>query len=349
MRTFVGPAVVLLLGLGVGSPVPSAAEDPPPAKSDAAPDGGEARAAWIAERVALVASAGATSEQALAQLLSADRNGDCTGPAIALLSDRTRYVGVLVLVIRALGRDGLTTAAVPIAGLLDHKDASVVANAAVSLEYIGGSDKKVLTALRKLAESTSDETIASHAWRALGRCGRADAAVRTLLLDRAASGKSEFVTFGPCIGLAYFEQNEPAMRGVERMLKQIGVPGSRRGGGTNTVKRGLVSWTLAQIGDAKSATFVRTELLHGLKNVKAFWVEGLATFWATVAEVCDGRKERLAEVEIGVRGFVQFAKLGDLARYGAEVRNLDDAARKGRTSTGFRPKGDGLLDTGDGK
>ncbi len=348
MRRILGPAVWMATLLGVCAARDAAGEDPP-ARAAPAPDGGEARAAWIAERVALVAGAGATSERALAQLLSADRNGDCTGPVIALLSDRTRYAGVLVLVVRALGRDGLVAAAPPIAGLLDHKDPAVVSNAAVSLEYIGSNDKKVLAALRKLAESTSDETIASHAWRALGRCGRADAAVRALLLDKAASGKSEFATFGPCIGLAYFEQNEAAMRGVEKLLKTIGVPGSRRGGGTNTVKRGLVSWTLAQIGDRKSATFVREDLVEGLKNVKAFWVEGLATFWATVAEVCDGHRERLAEVEGGVRAFVQFAKLGDLQRYGAEVRNLDDAARKGRAPTGFRPKGDGLLDTGDGK
>lgn len=348
MRRIVGSALLLAALIG-GSPVRGASAEDPPPKSDAAPDAGEARAAWIAERVALVAGAAATSEKALAQLLSADRGGDCTGPVIALLSDRTRFAGVLVLLVRALGRDGLVAAALPIAGLLDHKDPGVVSNAAVSLEYIGCSEKKVVAALRRLAETTPDETIASHAWRALGRCGRADPAVRTLLLDKAAGGKSEFVTFGPCIGLAYLEQNEVAMRGVEKILKTIGVPGSRRGGGTNTVKRGLVSWTLAQIGDRKSATFVRTELLHGLENVKAFWVAGLATFWATVAEVCDGRKERMGEVELGVRAFVQFAKLGDLARYGAEVRNLDDAARKGRLSTGFRPKGDGLLDTGDGK
>ena len=348
MRWILSSMVLLATCVGLGVAREAAGEDPP-AKAVPAPDAGEARAAWMAERVALVAGAGATSEQAIGQLLAADRGGDCTGPLIALLSDRTRFAGVLVLIVRALGRDGLVAAAPPIAGLLDHKDPAVVANAAVSLEYIGCSDKKVIAALRRLAESSPDETIASHAWRALGRCGRADAGVRALLLDKAASGKSEFATFGPCIGLVYFEQNEAAMRGVEKLLKTIGVPGSRRGGGTNTVKRGLVSWTLAQIGDRKSATFVREELIEGLKNVKAFWVEGLATFWATVAEVCDGRKERIAEVEAGVRVFVQFAKLGDLQRYGAEVRNLDDAARKGRASTGFRPKGDGLLDTGDGK
>lgn len=349
MRWIVRSAVVLLFaGFASVAARPVGAE-PPPAKAEPAPEAGEARAAWIAERVALVAGAGATSEQALAQLLAADRGGDCTGPVIGLLSDRTRFAGVLVLVVRALGRDGLGAAALPIAGLLDHKDPSVVANAAVSLEYIGAGDKKVLAALRRLAETSADETIANHAWRALGRCGRGDAGVRSLLLDKAATGKSEFATYGPCIGLAYFEQQEPAMRGVEKLLKTLGVPGSRRGGGTNTVKRGLVSWTLAQIGDRKSATFVREELVEGLKNVKAFWVEGLATFWATVAEVCDGSKARIVEVEAGVRLIVQFAKAGDLARYGAEVRTLDDAARKGRASSGFRPKGDGLLDTGDGK
>ena len=77
-----------------------------------------------------------------------------------------------------------------------------------------------------------------------------------------------------------------------------------------------------------------------------FWVAGLVTFWSTVANVCDGQKERLAEVEIGVRGIVQFAKTGELERYGAETRTLDADARKGRESAGFTPKGDGLL--GDG-
>jgi hypothetical protein len=322
-----------------------AAEDAPAAGAAVAPASGEARAAWITERVADAASAAPAGDRAIAQLLAADRDGDCTGPLIALLADRKLDTGVLVRLVRALGRDGLAAAAVPVAGLLDAKDAWVVANAAVSLEYIGHGDKKVLTALKRLASTTEDEVVAAHAYRALGRCGRGDAAVRTLLLDKAASGKSEFATFGPCIGLAYFERDEAAMRGVEKLLKGIGVPGSRRGGGTNTVKRGLVSWTLAQVGDAKSAAFVREDLVGGLKNVKAFWVEGLATFWRTVADVCAGARDRMPEVEEGVRGFVQFAKAGDLQRYGAEVRSLDDAARAGRASAGFVPKGDGLLET----
>lgn len=346
MRPTVVLAAILLMLLWSGL---AQADDAAGAASAPAPPSGDERVAWIAQRVALAGSPGASGVGALQQLLAADRNGDCTSPLISLLTDTTKEVGVLVRLVRGLGRDGLSAAAVPIAGLLDHKDLSIVANAAVSLEYIGSGDKKVISALKRLASSTKDETIESHAYRALGRCGHADAAVRALLLDKAASGKSEFATFGPCIALAYFEHDDGAMRGVEKMLKTIGVPGSRRGGGTNTVKRGLVSWTLASIGDAKSAAFVRTELIDGLKNVKAYWVDGLVQFWSTVADVCDGAKDRLPEVEVGVRAFVGFAKSLDLERYGAEVRNLDDAARKGRTSSGFRPKGDGLLDTGDGK
>jgi len=149
------------------------------------------------------------------------------------------------------------------------------------------------------------------------------------------------------MGLAYFEGDQKAMRGVEKLLKLIGVPGGRRGGGQNTVKRGLVSWTLACIGGKKSAEFLDEELIAGLKNVKAFWVDGLRGFWETCADVCDGAKERLPEVEAGLGGFVQFSKRGNLQRYGAEIRPLMDGARKGRESAGFEPKGDNLLDTGD--
>jgi hypothetical protein len=288
----------------------------------------------------------ADRDRAIEQLVAADKDGDCTSPLIALLPENEKNSSTLWALARALGRPGLEAAAVPLCELLDHKDDTVVANAAVSLEYIGSNDKKVVAALRKLTEKTKDDAIANHAYRALGRCGKDDAKVRALLLDKASQAKSEFASYGPCIALAYFEGDEKAMRGVEKLLKQIGIPGGRRAGGQNTVKRGLVSWTLASIGDKKSATFVREELIAGLGNVKAFWVQGLATFWGAVAEVCDGKKERLPEVECGVRAFVQFAKGADLERYGAETRTLDDDARKGRDAAGFKPKGDGLL--GDG-
>ena len=304
------------------------------------------RAAWIAERLERVKEGGSARDAALEQLAKADKDGDCSGPLIALLPEYADDVSTLRALARALGQDGLTDAAIPLVDLLKHKDDSVKANAVVSLEYIGSADKKVIAALRKIAEKSKDELLANHAYRALGRCGREDTNVRGLLLKEASSAKSEFASYGPCIGLAYFDGDEKAMRGVEKLLKTIGVPGGKRGGGGNAVKRGLVSWTLAAIGDGKSADFVREDLVGGLENVKAFWVEGLRGFWVLVADVCDGAEDRLGEVEAGVRVFVTFAKRGDLERYGAESRNLMDEARRGREWTGFTPMGDNVLNDG---
>jgi len=339
------PRLGLVLAMALS--VSTARADEPAAEQPAAPAEGAARAEWIAERLAKVTESGKTRDDALEELVAADQDGDCADPLIALLPENKKNISTLWALVRALGHNGLDSAALPIAELLKHKDATIVANAAVSLEYIGSSDKKVIAALRRLADRTKDEATANHAYRALGRCGREDAKVRTLLLKQASSAKSEFASYGACMGLAYFEGDDKAMRGVEKVLKLIGVPGSRRGGGQNAVKRGLVSWTLACIGDTKSADFMREELIDRLKNVKAFWVDGLRSFWGTVADVCDGAKERLPEVEAGVGGFVQFSMRGNLERYGAEVRPLMDEARTGREAGDFEPKGDGLLDVGD--
>lgn len=340
------PAALALVAAVAAGPIvrpPCAAGEPPPAAPPVAPADAGTRAAWITARFDQLASAQAR-DGAIQQLLDGDRGGDCTGPLIALLSDKTTDPALLLSLVRALGRDGLEAAALPLAGLLDHKDDQIVANAAVSLEYVGSRDKKVIAALKKLAEGAKDEAIANHAYRALGRSGSKEASVRDLLLDRASSGRSEFATYGPAVGLAYVEGDEKAMRGVEKILKTLGVPGSRRGGGTNTVKRGVLSWTLASIGDAKSGKFVREELIAGLDHVQAFWVAGLVTFWDTVARVCEGDRASLPLVAAGVAGFVTIAKAGDLGRYGAEVRSLTDDARKGRVVKGFTPKGEGLLD-----
>jgi hypothetical protein len=74
---------------------------------------------------------------------------------------------------------------------------------------------------------------------------------------RREERQSEFASYGPYIALAYFEKGKAAARGVEKILKQIGIPGGRRGGGGNSVKRGLVSWTLASIGNSKSGAFFK--------------------------------------------------------------------------------------------
>ncbi len=311
------------------------------------PTESEARAEWIANMLELVTDSVEERAGALAALIKADQEGDCTDPLIALLPKNKRDTDLLKALIRALGRDGLENAAEPISEFLSHKDMSIRANAAVSLEYIGSRDKKVVTALLKAAGKQKDEVIANHIYRALGRCGVKDRRALPLLLKMASSGKSEFATYGPAIGLAYFEGNEKAARGVEKLLKLIGIPGSRRGGGQNTVKRGLVSWTLACIGDEGSDEFVREELMAKLENVRAIWVNGLLDFWDAVAWTCAGDESKLAEVTGGVRVFVAFARRGDLARYGAETRSLMDDSRNGRDNSEFTPKGDNLLKSGD--
>jgi hypothetical protein len=110
----------------------------------------------------------------------------------------------------------------------------------------------------------------------------------------------------------------------------------------------VLSWTLASIGDKKSAKFVREELLAKLENVKAFWVAGLKSFYRTVARACDGDQSAMPEIEEDVRGFGAFAKGAALGRYGAETRGLMDEYRQGREAADFVPKGDGVLGGGGG-
>ena len=317
--------------------------DPAP-QADPAPQGAEARAAWIARLVEQVATGGAQRrDEALEELIGGDKEGDCIAPLAALMPEHKKNSILVIAIIRALGRDGLFQAALPIAAQLKHKDERVRGNAAVSLEYIGCREKKVIAALKRSADKEKDESIANHAYRALGRCASKDAKIRTFLLKKAGGAKSEYASYGPCIGLAYFEGDKKAARGVEKLLKKIGVPGSRRGGGQNAVKRSLVSWTLASIGDPKSGKFVREELMSGLEHVKAEWVGGLMTFWDTVARVCEGQRELMPGVEDGVRGAVSYIKRINLARYGAETRHLMDEYRKGREAASVRPKGDDIL------
>jgi hypothetical protein len=318
--------------------------DPGAAKD--APAGAE-RADWIKERIReVVDGPGAVRKRAIDLLIRNDQKGDCTTPLITLLTEHKKNTPLVIDLVRGLGRDQLLDAALLIPPFLTHKDPRVRGNAAVSLEYIGSRRKEVVSALLKAAGREKDQAIANHMYRALGRCGVEDSRARSTLLKKCASAKSEFATYGPTIGLAYFRGDKKAARGVEKILKKIGVPGSRRGGGQNTVKRALLSWTLASIGDEKSGKFVREELIARLENVKAFWVAGLRVFYQNVARACDGDESAMPDVERGVGGAVAFAKGADLGRYGAETRGLMDEYRKGREEAGFTPKGDGILGGG---
>ncbi|MHC4960401.1 MAG: HEAT repeat domain-containing protein [Planctomycetota bacterium] len=311
-----------------------------------APTGPE-RLPWIQEQVGKVsAGTGPERVQAIDLLVRNDKDGDCSMPLIQLLDQQKGNTELVVDVVRGLGRDKLVAAAAPIAALLTHKDERVRGNAAVSLEYIGDSTKETVAALQRAAGREKDVAIANHMYRALGRCGVGNAKVRSTLVKKCGSSKSEFASYGPTIALAYFVEDKKAARGVEKVLKRIGVPGGKRGGGTNTVKRGVLCWTLASIGDPKSGKFMREELIAKLENVKAFWVDGLRSFYESTALMCEGQGH-MPDIEGGVRGFVAFTKGAALERYGAESRSLMDKYRKGRVSEEFRPKGDSLL--GDGE
>jgi hypothetical protein len=339
-------ALLSLMDKALGKP---AGDDPkadePEVKID--PPTADNRAAWIAERIAEVVDGGRTAcKRAVDLLIRHDKDGDCVNPLVAVIPEQRKNAERLVVIVRELGRDKFVAAAAPIADLLTHKKLEVRGNAAVSLEYIGSNDKKVIAALKKAAGREKDETIANHMYRALGRCGVEDGGARSFLLKKCGGAKSEFASYGPALGLAYFEGDKKAARGMEKLLKKIGIPGGRRGGGQNTVKRGVFSWTLASIGDEKSADFMREEMLAKLENVQAFWVGGLRSFYRTVARACEGDSEALAGVAQGVRGFVGFAKGANPSRYDVEARSLMDECRKGRESEEFRPKGDYLLGGG---
>ncbi len=322
------------------------AEAPVPAEGAPAapPPGSDERAAWIAERIREIVTGQKRQRAATIDLLLRnDSEGDTKRYLFALLEEHKKDLPLLADLLRGLGRDQLLDAAAPVAAFLTHKEEALRGMAAVSLEYIGSREKAVVAALIGAAGREPDDAIANHMYRALGRCGAGEAKARELLLKKCEQGKSEFASYGPAIGLAYFEKDKKAAAGVEKQLKKIGIPGGRRGGGENTVKRGVLGWTLACIGDPKSGPFVREELLAKLENVQAFWVDGLRRFYETVARACEGDAAALPAIEEGVRGIVAFTKGAEMERYGAETRHLIDDYRKDRPNGNFTPKGEFLL------
>jgi len=317
-----------------------------PAGAPAAPKG-EGRAAWILQRVDEVKTGDQKMRRARIDLLViSDKDGDCVAPLVLLLTESTKNIELAIELIRGLGRDKLESAALPMCEYLKQKDVDLRGHAAVSLEYIGSHDKKVVAAIQKAAGKEKDEDIASHLYRALGRCGAKSSKARSFLLKKAGSAKSEFASYGPVIGLAYFQKDAKAARGLEKLIKKVGIPGGRRGGGQNTVKRGVFCWSLAQIQAPKSQEFVDEELIAKMEHVKAFWAAGLVSFYRQVSRACAGDAEAMAGVTQGVRGFVSYAKGMNAERYDREARSMMDIYRKGRPEQNFVPRGDGLLGRG---
>lgn len=315
-----------------GAPPPAPEAPAPEAAPAPAPPGAEERAEWIRTLVALARDGTpAERQEALAALLRNDQEGDCSGPVVALLGEDglKKRPDVLIDVVRALGRPGLLAAAGPIAELLKHKDDLLRANAVVSLEYIGSPDSvRDLTARLKPEKVVA---IQNHLYRALGRCGAGDAKVRALLLKEAKGADSEEASFGPIVGLAYFERDEKAARGVEKLLKQMGPPsGGRRGGwGRGTLRRALLAWTLAEIGDPKGAAFMREELIPQLEHTQAWWTAAVVAYYEAIARTCEGDEGAKGDVDQGIRRTLGFA--GGTERF-------RDAARRDRDVSRFEPK-----------
>ena len=324
---------------GGDTPGGDGSESEGPSTPDLPADEAE-RKAWIGKLIEIVRNGDAGKRQAaLSSLVANDKEGDCIAAILALIPEWEKskdHVPHLTDVVRALGIPGRTDAATAIDGLLKHKDASLRANVAVTMEYIGSPES--IDSLKARVGREKDEKIANHMYRALGRCGKGESKVRALLLKKAKGAKSEWATYGPIVGLAYFEKDAKAARGVEKLLGALGAPGGRRGGGRGTMSRSLLAWCLAEIGDPKSAPFMQEKLLKPLEHSKAWWVNAVVTYYTNVMKVCEGNAEAKGDVEEGIRRTLSFV---------GGTESVQDDARRGRDKSKFEPKADWEVEARD--
>jgi hypothetical protein len=283
----------------------------PPLGEDAA-----SRSAWIAAAAAL-ARAGPDVElrrAAARELAAADRGGDGLAALQALLPQakeaKAPDVPVFAEIACLLGRPGLEAAVPGLSALLDAKDPLLRSHGAVSLEHVG-SAAAVEALLARLAKE-KDEGARAHMLRAAGRCGPKDPGVRKQLL-RDAQARAERVAVGALVGLGYLEGDAEAARALEKATK-----GSDEG-----VRRVASLWALVEIGDARTAAFLRTEAAETSKAAYS-----LRLVEAALACFEGGREERKPELDQGLRW--SMSEKG----YGAET------VRGGRTASSFVPKGD---------
>jgi hypothetical protein len=309
-----------------GAPGPAA---PAPADPGAAPGDPAALRAQLVN--AIVDGPTETRKEALRRLLLDDKDGLNLAAIVAAFPtlEANKDVAAQVDVVRALGRPNLKGATAMLVERLDAKDAELRGNVAVSLEYIG--DPAAVDGLKGRLDREKEELVLCHVLRALGRSGAGDKAVRAALDKRIASAKSEPIACAAIIGLAHFDKDPAAARALEDHLQKVGPPsGGRRGGtGENTQKRSYLAWALAEVGDPKSAEFMRKKMLPSLDNVIAFWVQGVRDYYVAVAEVCEGKGASLTRVEDGVKFVLGLAQF-----------DLKDDARRGRDDAGYIPMAD---------
>lgn len=313
---------------------PEVVEAPPAADPAAAAEElAKQRADWITKQLGRVVNGSPEErQQVLRSLVKHDENGDCTTPLIEMLKTEKKNTPVLVDVVRALGVPGLDAAAAVIDKLLKHKEELVRGNAAVTLEYIGCA--KSAKALRKYVDKEDNESIANHMYRALGRCGAGDAKSRALLLKKSMAGKSTFATYGPIIGLAYFENDKKAARGVEKEFKKVGHPLGGRRGWRNSFKRAIYMWTLTEIRDPKSGPWIRKERMEPLENAESDQKERILKYYDACARKCETAPDEVpedaqADVIEGIRRYIGFRR---------DRTPLQDEYRKDRDTSKFQPK-----------
>ena len=198
------------------------------------------------------------------------------------------------------------------ARLRDDREDDIRANADVTLEHIG--DPRAVEPLTKHLSRERDERTYNDCCRALGRCGAKQDAARKTLLHELAIAKSPQTSAGPAIGLAYFEKDAEAARGLEKAAKKEG----------DHTRRAPILWALSEVGDPKSAEFVKRELLAGEK------VAYVQMYLKAIIAKLDGSADDATEQTIG------YAMGWSLRQ--AMVTN--DAARRGRDQAEWKPKGE---------
>ncbi len=278
--------------------------------------GVDARAAWIREQVAKLRDTTldfATREVAGKELIKGDQKGDCLDPVCTFLLDAKKDTELQVALVRALGKPGLEFVVPTLCQLLDDRSDELRSNVAVTLEYVGSV--RAVEPLTKRIGKEKDEYTWNNCCRALGRCGVKQEAVRKFLLREATTAKSDKLSAGPAIGLAYFERDAEAARGVEKIVEK----------GSSWQKRAFLLYTLTEIKDPKSGDFVREKVLKHEKNQMALG------FLNAVVGVLTGSDET-GTAQGTVEGGVGYA-VGSLGGVGG-------SARIGRDQSEFKPKGE---------
>ncbi len=262
-------------------------------------------------------------EAVIRELLAGDKGGDCVEPLCTVMLDAKKDPALQRAILRALGKPGLELAVPAVVVLLEAKDDEVRSCAAVTLEYIGSA--RAIEPLTKRAGRERFEEAAGNVLRALGRCGAKAAAekdaVRKLLLHEAQSAKSPEATVAPVTGLAYYEKDADAARGLERLLKKDNEP----------LRRSVILWALSEIGDGKSADFMRKEVIPNQPKEPKNPIEtGIVRYNEAVLDRLAGTDPEQAKgvIENGL-GLV----------YGWRGIRIDQA-RRNRDQAEFKPKGE---------